>query len=156
MCDTSLFLTQGLVYPNLPMLQIWNWETIFVLFSSCKKQSSRIWANKSYDSINASPPSSAYMRLCTGPSLFQVMAWRRIGAKPLPEPILAYCQLDSWEQISVKFESEVYHFHSSKCIWKCRLPKWRPFCPGGDKLRNVCTTKTKQRKTKQYTSRSVL
>ena len=26
------------------------------------------------------------------------------GAKPLPEPMLAYCQLDSWEQISVKFE----------------------------------------------------
>ena len=27
-------------------------------------------------------------------------------AKPLSVPMLAYCQLDSWEQISVKFESE--------------------------------------------------
>ena len=25
-------------------------------------------------------------------------------------------------------------FHSRKCIWNCRLPKWRPFCPGGDEL----------------------
>ena len=22
-------------------------------------------------------------------------------------------------------------------IWKCRLPKWRPFCPGGDELRTL-------------------
>ena len=57
------------------------------------------------------------------------------GAKSLSELVLAYCQLDSWEQISVKFESEFYHFHSRKCIWNCRLPKWRPFCPGRDELR---------------------
>ena len=44
------------------------------------------------------------------------------GAKPLPEPMLAYCQLDSWEQISVKFESEFCHIHSRKLIWKCCLP----------------------------------
>ena len=23
-----------------------------------------------------------------------------------------------------------------KCIWKCRLWKWRPFCPGGDEFKN--------------------
>ena len=63
------------------------------------------------------------------------MAWRLFGARPLPEPMLAYCHLDSWEQISVKFESEFYHFYSRKCIWNCRLPKWRPFCPDGDKLK---------------------
>ena len=34
------------------------------------------------------------------------MACRLFGAKPLPEPMLAYCQLDHWEQISVKFELE--------------------------------------------------
>ena len=34
------------------------------------------------------------------------MACRLFGAKPLPEPMLVYCQLDSWEQISVKFESD--------------------------------------------------
>ena len=34
-----------------------------------------------------------------------------------PEPMLAYCQLDSWEHISVKFELEFYHFHSRKGSW---------------------------------------
>ena len=81
--------------------------------------------------LNSSPPSATYMRQWTGSSLIQVMACRLFGAKPLPEPMLAYCQLDSWEHISVEFESEFCYFHSRKCIWKCRLPNWRPFCPGG-------------------------
>ena len=69
------------------------------------------------------------------------MACRLFGSKPLPEPMLANCQLDSSKQISAKFESEFYHFHSKKCIWKCRLPKWRPFPQGGDKLNKMsrCT-----------------
>ena len=62
------------------------------------------------------------------------MACRLFGAKPLPEPMLAYCSLDFPEQISVKFKSEFYHSHSRKCAWNCRLPKCRPFCPGGDEL----------------------
>ena len=28
------------------------------------------------------------------------MACRLVGTKPSPEPMLAYCQLDPWEQIS--------------------------------------------------------
>ena len=31
--------------------------------------------------------------------MVQVMACRLFGAKPSPEQMLAYCQLDSWEQI---------------------------------------------------------
>ena len=73
------------------------------------------------------------MRRWTGSSLVQIMACRLLGAKPLPEPMLVYCRLDSWEQVSVKFKSEFYHFHSRKCIWKC-LSKWQPFCPGEDEL----------------------
>ena len=34
-----------------------------------------------------------------------------------------------------KKEWEFDHFHSRKCIWNCLLPKWRPFCPGGDELK---------------------
>ena len=34
------------------------------------------------------------------------MAWHLFGAKPLPEPMLIYCELDRWEQTSVKFESK--------------------------------------------------
>ena len=58
------------------------------------------------------------------------MAWHLVGTKPLSEPMLAHCQLDCWEHISLKFLSEFYHFHLTKCSWKCRLPKWRPFCRG--------------------------
>ena len=86
------------------------------------------------DLLNSSPPSATYMRQWTGSTLVQVMACRLFGAKPLPEPMRVYCWLNSWEQISEKFESEFYHFHSRKCIWNCRLPKRQPFCPGGDEL----------------------
>ena len=66
------------------------------------------------------PPSAAYMCQWIGSSLVQVMACRLLGAKPLPEPMLPYCQLNSWEQISVKFEPEFYHFQ------KMHLKMWSP------------------------------
>ena len=44
------------------------------------------------------------------------MACRLFGAKPLPEPMLAYWQLDTWEQISVKFESEFIIFIQEKAF----------------------------------------
>ena len=65
------------------------------------------------------------------------MACRLFGAKPLPEAMLAFCQLDSWKQISVTIESEFYHFQLRKRISKCCLPEWQPFCPGGDELKAV-------------------
>ena len=34
------------------------------------------------------------------------MACRLHGAKPLPEPVLTYCQLDHWEQLPMKLESK--------------------------------------------------
>ena len=40
-------------------------------------------------------PLVPYMRQWTGSALLQVMACRLFGAKPLPEPILNYCQLDT-------------------------------------------------------------
>ena len=84
--------------------------------------------------ITSSPQSAAYMRQWTGSALVQIMTCRLFGAKPLPEPMLLYCQLDPYEQTSVKFQSRYKTFHSQKCIWKCRLRKWWPFCPGGDDL----------------------
>ena len=59
------------------------------------------------------------------------------GAKPSPEPMLVCCQLESWEQISVKFESEFYHLHSRKCVSKCRMWKCRPFFHGRNELRRI-------------------
>ena len=69
-----------------------------------------------------------------GTALVQIMACHLFDTKPLPEPVLVYCKFDFGEQFSVRFESEFAHFHSGKCTWKCCLPEWRPFCPGGDEL----------------------
>ena len=88
---------------------------------------SHMFITISRESFNSSPLSAAYMRQLIGSALIQVMACRLFGAKPLHEPMLAYCQLDSWENSSLKFKWEFWHFHSIKCIWNCRLPKWWPF-----------------------------
>ena len=84
--------------------------------------------------FNSSPPSAAYMRKWAESALVQVMTCRLFGAKPLPGPLLANYWLDSWQQISVKFDEQSYHFQTRKCIWKCRLPELRLLCPGGDGL----------------------
>ena len=61
-----------------------------------------------------SPPSAAYMCQWTRSELFQIMVCCPFGAKPLPEPMLAYCKVGTWEQISVElFETgKFYHFYS--------------------------------------------
>ena len=64
------------------------------------------------------------------------MARRLFGAKPLPEPMLVYCKLDSWEQSSVKFESEFYHFHL-----KYALEINVVFQGGGDELTHLSPDK---------------
>ena len=92
------------------------------------------WSNLWLQWVNSPPPSTAYIRQWIGSALVQIMACRLFGTEPLSKPMLPYCQLNSWEQISVKFKLEYYHFHSRKFIWKCRLLKWQPFCPVGDEL----------------------
>ena len=45
------------------------------------------------------------------------------STKSLPKLMLAYCQLDPWEQISVQFEWSYKDFHSRKCIFfVCNIP----------------------------------
>ena len=53
----------------------------------------------------------AYMPQSTRPLLIQVMVCGLFIAKPLPEPVLAYCQLAHWNQFSVKFETKYDTFH---------------------------------------------
>ena len=53
--------------------------------------------------FNSLRPSDAYMCHKHSPSLFHIMACRLDGAKPLSEPMLQYCWLDSREQTSVTF-----------------------------------------------------
>ena len=57
------------------------------------------------------------------------MACYLFGAKPLPEPRLSHCQLDPYEQISVKFD-QYTKFRSLKCIWKYRLRNGGHFVQG--------------------------
>ena len=52
--------------------------------------------------VNSSPPGVAYMRQLIGSALVQIMACHLFGAKPLSKPMLEDCQLDPWEQTSVK------------------------------------------------------
>ena len=66
------------------------------------------------DAIKACPSGAAYMRRWTGSALVQVMACRLDGAKPLSEPMLPYCQLDSKEHISMKFLFEIQMFSTKK------------------------------------------
>ena len=40
------------------------------------------------------PPSATYMRRRIGPALLQVMAYRPFDAKPLPEQMLIYGELE--------------------------------------------------------------
>ena len=53
-------------------------------------------------SFNSLRPSDEYMSQYTRPILDQIMACGLIGTKPLSEPVLAYCQLNPWEQITIK------------------------------------------------------
>ena len=50
-----------------------------------------------------------------------VMACRLVDAKPLCEPMLEYCWLYPYEQALMKYYSKFIHFHSRKCMWKCRV-----------------------------------
>ena len=76
------------------------------------------------------------MRQWTGLSLVQVMDCRLLGAKPLPEPIQVYYQLASYEQISVKFEPELYNFHSNMHL-KMWSAKMAAVLSRSDELRSV-------------------
>ena len=71
--------------------QSWGWwfETLSrPLWLHCNALSS----NKTIDS---SPPSAAYMRQWIESALVKIMACRLFCTRPLPKPILGYCQLDT-------------------------------------------------------------
>ena len=90
-------------------------------------------SGRKHTSLNPSPPSAAYMRQWTGSSLIQVMACRLFGAAITwtNAGLLSVRLLGTYfSEIWIEF----YHFQSRKCNLKCRLPKLRSFCPGGDEL----------------------
>ena len=79
---------------------------------------------------------AAYMRQKIWSALVQVMAWRRFGAKPLNEPVLAYCQLDLWNKIwnSNRYTKLFIHVNAFETV-VC----W-PFCCGLNDLKRVHLT----------------
>ena len=59
------------------------------------------WSPSDIWGINSLRQSDVCMLYQSGPSLVQIMVFHLFGAKPLSEPMLAYCQLDL---ISMKFD----------------------------------------------------
>ena len=53
--------------------------------------------------LNPLRPGEANMRHGTVSSLVQAMSCRLFGTKPLPEPMMTYCQWDTYKQTAVKF-----------------------------------------------------
>ena len=58
--------------------------------------------------------SDAYMRQYNVLALFEIMACRLLGAEPLLEPMLPYCQLVPKEHIQVIFYLKRKRFNSRK------------------------------------------
>ena len=83
--------------------------------------------------FNPLRPSDAYMRQYNIPTLVQIMACRMLGAKPLSEPMLPYCQLGHKEHTCISVKS--YLWCESFYPRKCSSAKWRPFYLGLNVLR---------------------
>ena len=93
------------------------------------------WKWKLNQDISSSSPSAAYMRQRIGWALFHIMACRLFGAKPLPKPMLTYCQLIGPLGINFsEIRTKIRSFSLKKMHLKRSPAKWRPFCPGGDEL----------------------
>ena len=76
--------------------------------------------------LSSSSLCAAYMRQWTGLSLVQVMAiiWVQVNGNYLNQ---CWLIVNSAPGNTFQWNSN-RNFHPRKCIWKCRLPKWRPFC----------------------------
>ena len=97
--------------------------------------------------VNSSPPSVACMHQWTGSALVQIMACRLFGAKPLPEPVLTYCQLVPWEQTSMNYNQNTklfiheYAFENVVCKMAAILfrGRWVKHCDSCDRIGNPDT-----------------
>ena len=64
-------------------------------------------------------PKQKHMCQGTGSSLVQVMHCHLVGAKPLPEPMWTYCELDPLAKLQGNFNRNSTFFHWRKCFSKC-------------------------------------
>ena len=79
---------------------------------------------------NSMRPSDEYMRQCNMPTLLQIKACCLFCAKPLPEPILPFCQLDPKELVSVKFYLKFNSFLIKEMHLKMSSAKVAAILPG--------------------------
>ena len=116
-CKHPRYITHNLSYINASNPMIWTnvWRTY---------KSHFIWWLKS------SPRNASYMRQWTESPLVRVMVCRLFWRQAITLTSSGLLPIGLIGKNSVKFESQFYHSRSRKCILNCRLPKWRPFCPG--------------------------
>ena len=71
----------------------------------------------------------AYKHQWTGPSLIQVIPCHMCSTKPMPEPVVNYCQLHHQGETLKTFEqNQNVNIYITKCIWIGHLQKCWPFC----------------------------
>ena len=77
--------------------------------------------------INSSPPSVAYMNRWTRSALVQVMACCLFGAKPLPEPMLTYWELNQIQwNLNQNTKLFIHENAFENVIWKMVAISSRP------------------------------
>ena len=89
--------------------------------------------------VHSLRPSDACMSWQTRAPLVQIMACRLFGAKPQPEPMMTYCQLNHRSNFS-EILFAIQTFSLNKMHFKLSSAKWRPFCLGLNVLRYSCET----------------
>ena len=108
MLPDLLALLSSLTLMNTdPVWRWWHSEWVATILGALTQQFwalAHYWVTSNHTLPGTSSPlSAAYMCQWIRSTLVQVMPCCLSGAKPLPEPMLAYCQLGSSEQISVEF-----------------------------------------------------
>ena len=82
-------------------------------------------------SFNSSRHNAAYMPRRTGPALVQVLAWRRTGDKPLPEPMLIYLSIGPLGAHFCDILNEILALSFKKMHLQMSSARWLPFVRGG-------------------------
>ena len=88
--------------------------------------------------VNSLRPSDAYMRRWTVPSLFQIMACRLVGAKPLSKPMLKILSIGPLGTNFNELSIGIQIFYFKKMHFKMASAEWRPFSLGLNVLILVC------------------
>ena len=91
---------------------------LLMVVAVCLKQNySEITRLRIYSKLhNTLRPGDSYMRQWTGSSLVQIMACCLFGAMTLSKPILAFCQLEFREPISVKLSNNAIAIHDNAFV----------------------------------------